>query len=294
MQHKTHWNTYTKILTCCHLELQKHYVVFGGQIEALNFDICNINEVITLSQIYLFSPLVNKQAALRGEEEPRTVFGAGQVAGSATYKRTKEKISVYVVIFINWFMVPGVALCSDQQVSLRDWAAHTVTTHDTLCVCARVCMCVCACVCEIWSQTCWHSSLQAFFFFLGASLRAPAASLMSWVRAPAGDCCVEQLSVGSELRVHTHTHTHTHSDAEWLFLLLMSRTSVRSTLRLSAASVLPPPDFSSGRFCALMCGWEVFPRTSDVSVPVFCLMRVGIKRPSELPCFWSEVEGRLI
>ena len=42
------------------LVLQKHDVVFGEEIQALNFNICNINEVITQTHMYSFSLLLNK------------------------------------------------------------------------------------------------------------------------------------------------------------------------------------------------------------------------------------------
>ena len=57
-------------------------------------NIYKINEVIIQSQktqkICIF-PYLIKQAVLRGNEGPRTLFEAGEVAGSATYLEKKKK-----------------------------------------------------------------------------------------------------------------------------------------------------------------------------------------------------------
>ena len=54
--------------------LRRHFVVFGEEVQ---------------TQKYSFNPWGNKQAALRGKQSPRTLFEAGEVAGSATCKQSE-------------------------------------------------------------------------------------------------------------------------------------------------------------------------------------------------------------
>ena len=61
---------------------------FVEEIQTQNFNMYNINAV---TQKYLSFTSLSQQAVLRGEEGPRTLFEAREVAGSATYKQSKIK-----------------------------------------------------------------------------------------------------------------------------------------------------------------------------------------------------------
>ena len=66
---------------------------FGGDIQTQNFYIYNINEVIIQNQIYFPHKCINKLFS-GVNKAPSTLFGNTSLAGSATYKQSKNSMEL--------------------------------------------------------------------------------------------------------------------------------------------------------------------------------------------------------